>query len=85
MSALTPVAGYPVHRVATFQRKTNKYGALFTDWTAACGAEGFVSGHGPLGRAGSARRLELCTGCFPARNASGPFPEPTELEPVVAR
>lgn len=77
---MTPVAGYPVHRVATFRRWSNRHGARFTDWSAACGASGQTSGHGRFATAGQARRAELCSACFPGRTWGGYFPEPIEQE-----
>lgn len=65
MSALTPVAGYPVHAVAEYARWRNRYETPFTDWRGRCGAVGTNSGHGPFNQAGSARKRELCPKCFP--------------------
>lgn len=80
MSADTPVVGYPVHRVATYSRWTNPHGAVFTDWTAACGATGSESGHRPFGKAGSARRAELCRVCFMRSGTHGGYyPEPRQV------
>lgn len=88
MSASTITVGYPVHRVVEFSRWTNPHGVAFTDWKAACGAKDTATGHpnsygtGPFGTAGSARRLELCTECFPGRIATGPgayYPDPVEV------
>lgn len=67
MSADTPSVGYPVHAVATFAHVINPHGARFTEWTAQCGATGTMTGS-TFGRAGSARRAELCVGCFPAKH-----------------
>lgn len=80
MSALTQTAGYPVHRVTTFAKWTNPHGVGFTDWTAACGATGYLTGMtSRFGKAGDARRLELCTACFPGRQHGGSFPDPIEV------
>lgn len=83
MSADTPTAGYPVHRVAQFSRWTNQHGVQFTDWVAACGAEGYLAGFmSKFGKAGDARRLELCVSCFPGRVSCGPgsyYPDPVEV------
>ncbi len=79
MSAVTAIAGYPCHRVTEFHRWTNKHAAHFTDWRGACGAVGFKSGHAPFGTAGEARRLELCTSCFPGRKRDGAFGDPVEV------
>lgn len=84
MSALTVTAGYPVHRVAQYARWANQHGANFTDWVAPCGFGGTASGHpngytSPFGKAGSARRLELCPNCFPGRDMHGHFPDPIEV------
>lgn len=83
MTADTPVAGYPVHRVTTFSRWTNPHGVDFTDWAAACGVTDTKAGrYGVFGKAGSARRAELCPTCFPGRIATGPgsyFPDPVEV------
>jgi hypothetical protein len=84
MSALTPIAGYPCHRVVQFSRWTNPHGVAFTDWTGACGAKDTKAGqHRVFGKAGDARRLELCPTCFPGRIATGVnapyFPDPVEV------
>lgn len=83
MTADTPVAGYPVHRVTEFSRWTNPHQVAFTDWVAACGATGYLTGFmSKFGKAGDARRLELCEACFPGRIATGPgsyFPDPIEV------
>lgn len=81
MSADTPSVGYPVHAVASFARITNRHGARFIDWTAQCGATGTTTG--ALGRAGSARRAELCVGCFPAKHwNSCKIDQPQNLTPT---
>jgi hypothetical protein len=80
MSALTKTAGYPVHRVVEFSRWTNPHQVSFTDWTAACGVTGYLAGWmSTFGKAGDARRLELCTSCFPGRRRDGHFPDPVEV------
>jgi hypothetical protein len=80
MSALTPIAGYPCHRVVQFSRWTNQHGVAFTDWTGACGVTDTKAGqYRVFGRAGDARRLELCTSCFPGRRRDGHFPDPVEV------
>lgn len=79
MSAADPVAGYPVHAVATFRRWVNPHGAQFTDWTAACGAARTDSGHRPFGLSGSARRAELCRACWPSRSHHDYRPDPVEV------
>jgi len=79
VSALTPIAGYPCHRVTSFSKWANQHGVAFTDWTAACGAEGYLAGFmSTFGKAGDARRLELCEACFPGRDIRQPFPDPIE-------
>lgn len=67
MSAVTKTAGYPVHAVTEFSRRTNPHGVRFTDWRALCGASGAYAGNQPFKLAGSARRAELCKTCFPFR------------------
>lgn len=80
MSAVTPVAGYPCHRPVQFSRWTNQHGMGFTDWVAACGATGYLTGAAAeFGRAGSARRKELCPSCFPGQRHDGHWPEPVEV------
>ena len=80
MSASTKTVGYPVHAVARYARWTNPYGARFTTWAAHCGARGELSGHGPFGEAGSARRRELCVQCFPGQHwNAAPDREPEEV------
>jgi hypothetical protein len=64
VSADDLTAGYPVHAVASYQPWTNPHGAAFTDWTASCGVTGTIAGRS-FGRAGSARRRELCATCWP--------------------
>lgn len=60
-------AGYPVHRVTRHRRWTNRHGAEFTDWVAACGATRTTSGHHQVfGQVSSARRAELCRTCWPS-------------------
>lgn len=84
MSAVTAVAGYPVHAVVSFTRRTNPHGARFTDWRGACGATGTETGHGPFGLAGSARRLELCPACFPGRSwYAVHYADPVEMVEVA--
>lgn len=79
MSALTKTAGYPVHRVAQFSKWSNG-STVFTDWVAACGATGYLTGFmSTFGKAGDARRLELCTSCFPGRDMRAHFPDPIEV------
>lgn len=84
MSADTLTAGYPVHRVVSYWPWTNPHGAQFTDYTAACGLTDTLVGRNSFGRAGTARRKELCSRCFPNQNMSGYFPKPT-LESPAAR
>lgn len=80
MSALTQTAGYPVHRVAQFSRWTNQHGVAFTDWAAACGATGYLAGFmSKFGKAGDARRKELCPSCFPGQRHEGHWPDPVEV------
>lgn len=67
MTADTPTAGYPVHAVARYAVTTNPHGVRFTAWEAQCATRGSQVGTSPFGRAGSARRLELCPKCFPGR------------------
>ena len=76
---MTPTIGYPVHAVATYRRWTNPHGCHFTDWTAVCGASATAVGHRPFGSVLDARRLELCTACFPGRNVRHLHPEPREV------
>jgi hypothetical protein len=81
VSASTITVGYPVHRLATFSPWAD---GSFTDWTAACGASGYVNGRatprsGRFGTAGSARRAELCPTCFPGREMRGHWPDPVEV------
>lgn len=86
MSAVTITVGYPVHAVRTFRRWQNSHQVRFTDWAAACGQTGTRTGW-PLGgrddttfgRAGSARRAELCRACFPAGHSTS-HPEPVEVD-----
>jgi hypothetical protein len=83
MSTDTKTAGYPVHAVAQFVRWTNPFQARFTDWVASCGTRGSMSGHGAFGLAGSARRRELCTTCFPGQDWNGSVVgKPEELSDV---
>lgn len=65
MSADTITIGYPVHALARWAAWTNPHGANFVDWAAHCGQTGTATGHDPFGRAGSARKAELCRVCFP--------------------
>jgi hypothetical protein len=78
VSAADPVVGYPAHAVAAFLRWSNAHGARFTDWTAVCGATGTTSGHARFGLSGTARRAELCTGCWPSRSHADPHPDPVD-------
>lgn len=68
MSADDISVGYPVHALAEYSVWTNPHGASFTDWKAACGATGRTSSSPQFafGKAGSARRRELCKTCWPA-------------------
>lgn len=84
MSALTPIVGYPCHRPVQYSRWANQHGVVFTDWVAACGATGYLAGAmSKFGKAGDARRLELCESCFPGRLATGAnapyYPDPVEV------
>lgn len=63
MSNSDLTAGYPVHRVTKWHRWTNRHGAPFVDYLAACGKVDTVNW--PLGVARTARRAELCKECFP--------------------
>jgi hypothetical protein len=79
MSAVTPIVGYPCHRVETFTKWTNKHDVHFTDWTAPCGATGYLAGSmSTFGKAGDARRKELCAVCFP-NGHQGSWPDPIEV------
>jgi hypothetical protein len=79
VSALTPIVGYPCHRPVRYWKWTNQHGIQFTEWVAACGAEGYLAGAmSTFGKAGEARRLELCATCFPGRNIHAHFPDPIE-------
>jgi hypothetical protein len=66
VSALTQTAGYPPHAVRTYRQEVTGHGVTITEWTAACGADGSLTGTDPFKPAGQARRLELCRACFPA-------------------
>jgi hypothetical protein len=80
MSAVDAVAGYPVHAVETFTKWTNQHGVGFTDWTAACGATGHLTGStATFGKAGDALRKELCSTCFPGQRHSVYHPDPIEV------
>lgn len=80
MSASTVTVGYPVHAVATFKQWSNRYGTRFTDWTAVCGVNGTKAGQvGVFGRAGTARKRELCPGCFPGLDHRTYIPDPVEV------
>ena len=79
MSAMTRTVGYPPHAVAEFAEWDNPHGVHFTNWRAACGARGTQAGREPFETAGSARRLELCRGCFPAGHATH-HPDPVKRE-----
>jgi hypothetical protein len=80
MSAVTPIVGYPCHRPVQFSKWTNQHGVQFTDWVAACGAEGYLAGSmSKFGKAGDARRLELCPSCFPGQRHEGSWPDPVEV------
>ena len=70
MSAMDATIGYPVHAVAEYAEHDNPHGVRLTDWRAACGATGQAVGRGPFGRAGSARKRELCRQCWPAGHAT---------------
>ena len=81
MSADTMTAGYPAHRVIAFCRWRNEHEAPMTTWFSACSINRTQGGHlGVLGRAGAARRSELCRVCFPAGMGQS-FSDPTELFP----
>ncbi len=67
MPADTPVVGYPAHAVDTYTWDVNDYGTRRVGWVAQCGAAGYEIG-GRFLTAGSCRRLELCTACFPGRD-----------------
>lgn len=66
MSVLDLSVGYPVHAVASYAQHRNPNSVLITPWTATCGATGEQVGPNPFRTAQSARRLELCKGCWPA-------------------
>lgn len=70
MPADTPVIGTPAHAVDSYTWDCNEHGVRWVDWTAQCGATGTAMG-GRFLTAGSCRKLELCTACFPGhdRNA----------------
>lgn len=77
MTASTVTVGYPVHRVTEFTKFVSEHGLHITDWKAACGASGRRVGQlGVFGRAGTALKAELCTGCFPGRDLHPVFPDP---------
>lgn len=79
MSAVTPTAGYPVHRVTAYARMTHPNGVTVTSWRSACGSTGkLVGGMATFSPAGQARRLELCRACFPSGDWGGYFPDPVE-------
>jgi hypothetical protein len=80
MSASTITAGYPVHRVITYRLWVNQHRVQFTDYTAACGKSDTLAGSSPFGRAGTARRLELCPTCFPGKTWGASFPDPQEIK-----
>lgn len=84
MSADTVTVGYPPHAVAEYQELTNPHGALFTRWTAVCGAVGTQASSAAFafGKAGSALRTELCRVCFPAGHRTF-VPTPRRLESTV--
>lgn len=80
MSADTATAGYPAHAVESYSKSTNGHGVGFTDWSASCGARGQLTGSmATFGKAGHARRAELCPVCFPAGFRTY-HPEPVEIE-----
>jgi hypothetical protein len=80
MSAVTPIVGYPCHRPFSFTRWENQHGVWFTDWVAACGAKGYLAGStSTFGKAGDARRKELCSSCFPGQRHDGDWPDPIEV------
>jgi hypothetical protein len=80
MSADTQTVGYPVHAVATYRKRVTENGVTLTDWAAACGAEGqLVGAMARFGRAGSARKMELCTSCWPSGDHRKYHPEPKEV------
>jgi hypothetical protein len=83
MSAVTVVAGHPVHAVIRFSRRTTPHGVVITSWTGLCGATGTDVGSQPFRLAGSARRLELCRACFPFRGwePARYIDEPVEVPP----
>ena len=68
MPADTPVVGHPAHAVATFRRTGNDFGVEWAEWVAQCGATGKEMGSPAFLRAGSCRKLELCSRCFPGRD-----------------
>lgn len=72
MSAADVSVGYLVHAVAEYQERTNPHGVAFTDWTAACGVAGTVTGRSAtaFGLSGNARKRELCRSCWPAGHAT---------------
>jgi hypothetical protein len=80
MPADTPVVGYPAHAVKEFSWDVNEWGTRTTNWRAQCGAEGASMGR--FLAAGSCRRAELCSRCFPGRlhNACS-MDKPIEIDP----
>lgn len=86
VSADTPSVGYPVHAVASFVRVVTPHGVPFVNWTAQCGASDTKQGRPStaFGRAGSARKAELCVGCFPAKHwNSCRIDQPQDLTPIA--
>lgn len=85
MSAATSTAGYPVHAVRTYYKRSNPNRVRFTHWTATCGATGVLTGAmATFGQAGKARKAELCRTCFPAGHGTY-HPDPSEVSAPEAR
>jgi hypothetical protein len=68
-----------VHALAEYRTWENQYGAIFTDWLAACGETGTETTTGPFTSSGSARRAELCKDCWPQGHAT-PHAKPRKVE-----
>lgn len=84
MSTGTITAGYPVHAVKTYRYWQSIHGSWMTDWTAHCGVSRSEGGKKRFGVAGSARRMELCSQCFPGRrHDSVSYPDPIDMSTGV--
>jgi len=83
MSTEDATIGYPPHAVASFRTWVTANRVTLTDWTATCGATGQAVGTRPFGKAGSARRRELCRACWPASWATY-HPKPVDLSETQA-